>query len=45
MDSWPLVPMTRIDPEPDPAYRDAYRRFVEAGDAAVARLDAEAAQP
>ena len=38
MDSWPLPAMARIDPEPDPAYRDAYRRFVEAGDAAVARL-------
>ena len=38
MDSWPLAAMTRIEPEPDEAYRAGYERFVEFGDAAVARL-------
>ncbi len=39
MDSWPLARMTRIEPEPDDAYRAGYERFVALGDAAVARLD------
>ena len=38
MDSWPLVPMSRIEPVPDDAYRAGYERFVALGDAAVARL-------
>ena len=38
MESWPALPMERIDPEPDEAYREGYQRFLEAGDAAVARL-------
>ena len=40
MDSWPLAAMTRIEPVPDEAYRANYERFVELGDAAVARLGA-----
>ena len=39
MDSWPLAAMTRIEPEPEDAYRANYERFVALGDAAVARLD------
>lgn len=38
MESWPALPMERIEPEPDAAYREGYQRFLEAGDAAVARL-------
>ncbi len=42
MDSWPIVPMTRIDPSPDPAvirvYSAGYERFIAAGDDAAARL-------
>lgn len=36
--SWPRVPARTIDPHPDPAYDEGYARFVELGDAAVARL-------
>ena len=38
MDSWPLVPMSRVEPVPDDAYSAGYERFVALGDAAVARL-------
>ena len=38
MDSWPLPPMTRIEPIPDDAYRAAYERFVALGDTAASRL-------
>jgi xylulokinase len=38
MSSWPKLPMTRIEPEPSAAYHEGYARFLEAGDAAVARL-------
>ena len=40
MSSWPALPTSRLDPEPDDAYRIAYERFVELGDAAQARLPA-----
>ena len=35
--SWPRPAMERIEPEPSPAYRDGYRRFVELGDEQEAR--------
>ena len=38
MDSWPLVPMASIEPEPHEAYRHGYERFVALGDAAASRL-------
>ena len=38
MESWPTLPMERIEPEPHDVYREGYERFVEAGDLAVARL-------
>ena len=38
MDSWPLVPMASIEPEPREAYRHGYERFVALGDAAASRL-------
>ncbi len=38
MASWPLMPMTRVEPDPDPIYDSAYERFVELGDAAMERL-------
>ena len=38
MGTWPTLSMTRVEPEPDERYRLAYERFVEAGDAAMARL-------
>lgn len=38
MSSWPKLPMTRMEPEPSDAYHDGYARFLQAGDAAVARL-------
>jgi sugar (pentulose or hexulose) kinase len=38
MESWPIPSMTRVEPEPNDAYRDGYASFVEAGDAAVAKL-------
>lgn len=39
--SWPRPPHTLIEPRPDPAYHRGYRRFVDLGDAAVARLSKE----
>jgi sugar (pentulose or hexulose) kinase len=36
---WPRPATTTLDPRPMPAYADGYARFVELGDAAVARLD------
>jgi xylulokinase len=38
---WPTPQMTTIQPEPREEYRTGYRRFVELGDAAAARLARE----
>lgn len=37
---WPRPAMTVVQPQPDPAHRAGYERFVALGDAAVARLEA-----
>jgi sugar (pentulose or hexulose) kinase len=36
--SWPVPAMTTVDPEPLPVYRTGLARFIELGDAAVARI-------
>ncbi|MCW2943161.1 MAG: hypothetical protein JWN00_6146 [Actinomycetia bacterium] len=42
---WPLPAVTVIHPEPDPAYRRMYRRFVALGDAAELRQKHEEETP
>lgn len=37
--AWPMPAMQTISPAHDPAYEHGYRRFIELGDLAVARLD------
>lgn len=37
---WPRPPGTRLDPEPQPAYRDGFRRFLALGDEAARRSSA-----
>ena len=36
--AWPIPAMTTVKPEPLEAYRQGLDRFIELGDAAVARL-------
>ncbi len=43
--SWPRLDTRTLEPRPLPAYADAYARFVELGDAAVARLPLSPSTP